>query len=46
MSAQWTGVRQVLKSRHFWRFAPLGFALIGGFMAVQSLWSSAWLIPC
>ena len=44
MSAQWTGVRQVLKSRHFWRFAPLGFALIGGFMAVQSLWSSAWLI--
>ena len=43
-SAQWAGVRQVLRSRHFWRFAPLGFALVGGFMAVQSLWSSAWLI--
>ncbi|MFZ4536596.1 MFS transporter [Propionivibrio sp.] len=44
LSAQLTGVSQVLASRHFWRFAPLGFALIGGFMAVQSLWSSAWLI--
>ncbi|WP_301100340.1 MFS transporter [Propionivibrio sp.] len=43
-SAQWAGVRQVLSSRNFWRFAPLGFAQIGGFMAVQSLWSSAWLI--
>jgi MFS family permease len=44
LSAQWAGVRQVLASRNFWRFAPLGFAQIGGFMAVQSLWSSAWLI--
>jgi MFS family permease len=44
LSAQWAGVRQVLASRNFWRFAPLGMAMIGGFMAVQSLWSSAWLI--
>jgi MFS family permease len=44
LSAQWTGVKTVLGSRHFWRFAPLGFAQIGGFMAIQSLWSSAWLI--
>jgi len=44
LSAQWTGVKAVLASRHFWRFAPLGFAQIGGFMAIQSLWSSAWLI--
>jgi MFS family permease len=44
LAAQWAGIRQVLKSRHFWRFAPIGFAQIGGFMAVQSLWSSAWLI--
>jgi MFS family permease len=44
LSAQLAGVRQVLVSRHFWRFAPLGFAQIGGFMAVQSLWSSAWLM--
>jgi len=39
-----SGIRQVFASRHFWRFASLGFAQIGGFMAVQSLWSSAWLI--
>ena len=44
MSAQLAGIRQVLLNRHFWRFAPLGFAQIGGFMAIQSLWSSAWLI--
>ena len=44
LSVQLAGVRQVLVSRHFWRFAPLGFAQIGGFMAVQSLWSSAWLM--
>ena len=43
-SEQWAGVRAVLASPHFWRFAPLGFAQIGGFMAVQSLWSSAWLM--
>ncbi|HMW18890.1 MAG TPA: MFS transporter [Accumulibacter sp.] len=44
LAAQWTGVRQVFVSRHFWRFAPLGVMLIGGFMAVQSLWSVAWLM--
>lgn len=44
LAAQWVGIRQVLASRHFWRYAPFGFAQIGGFMAVQSLWSSAWLI--
>ncbi len=38
------GIRQILVSRHFWRFASLAFAQIGGFMAVQSLWSGAWLI--
>ena len=44
LSAQWSGIRRVLTDRHFWRFAPLGFANIGGFMAIQSLWSSAWLM--
>ncbi len=44
LAAQWTGIKQVLASRYFWRFAPLGCAQIGGFMAVQSLWSSAWMI--
>ena len=44
MSVQLAGIRQVLGNRHFWRYAPLGFAQVGGFMAVQSLWSSAWMI--
>ena len=44
LSAQWAGIRQVLGSRHFWRIAPIGLFLIGGFMAIQSLWSSAWLM--
>lgn len=38
------GIRQIVTNRHFWRFASLSFAQIGGFMAVQSLWSGAWLI--
>jgi len=44
ISAQWAGIREVLRSRYFWRYAPFGFAQIGGFMAVQSLWSIAWLM--
>lgn len=44
LSAQWSGIREVLASTHFWWIAPVGLAQIGGFMAVQSLWSSAWLI--
>jgi hypothetical protein len=30
-------VKVVFGSAHFWRFAPLGLCLAGGFMAVQSL---------
>jgi MFS family permease len=44
LAAQWAGVRQVFASTHFWRFAPLGLTLVGGFMAVQSLWSVSWLM--
>ena len=44
LATQWAGVRQVVASRHFWHIAPVAFAQIGGFMAVQSLWSSAWLM--
>ena len=44
LAAQWAGVREVVSSRHFWHIAPVACAQIGGFMAVQSLWSSAWLM--
>lgn len=43
-SVLWAGMRQIAVNRHFWRVAPIGLAQIGGFMAVQTLWSSAWLI--
>lgn len=42
--AQWQGVKQVFSSAHFWRFAPLGLTVTGGFMAIQSLWSMSWLM--
>lgn len=42
--AQWQGVKQIFASRHFWRFAPLGLAITGGFMALQGLWATSWLM--
>lgn len=44
LADQWPTIRRILRTRHFWRIAPVSFAQIGGFMAVQSLWSTAWLI--
>lgn len=40
---QWAGVRRVMTSRAFWRYAPMVTLAIGGFMAVQGLWVSRWL---
>ena len=40
---QLAGVRQVFASRHFWRYAPMGFWMTGGFMAVQGLWATRWM---
>jgi predicted MFS family arabinose efflux permease len=31
-------------NRVFWRFAPQGCVIVGGFMAIQSLWAVPWLI--
>ena len=44
LAAQWRGVRQVFASPHFWRIAPLGLTMTGGFMAIQGLWSMIWLM--
>jgi MFS family permease len=44
LAAQFSGVRAIFGSAHFWRFAPVGLMLTGGFMAVQSLWSISWLM--
>jgi predicted MFS family arabinose efflux permease len=40
---QMAGVRQIFGSRHFWRYAPMGFFMTGGFMAVQGLWATRWM---
>ena len=40
---QLAGVGQIYRSRHFWRYAPMGFWFTGGFMAVQGLWASRWM---
>lgn len=40
---QLTGLRQILSSRHFWTYAPMGLWVTGGFMAVQGLWASRWM---
>lgn len=40
---QLSGVAQIFRSRHFWRYAPMGFWFTGGFMAVQGLWASRWM---
>jgi MFS family permease len=41
---QLRGVKTVFSSQHFWRYAPMGFWFTGGFMAVQGLWASRWMI--
>ena len=40
---QMAGVKTVFSSRHFWRYAPMGFWFTGGFMAVQGLWATRWM---
>ncbi len=41
---QMAGVRSIFASRHFWSYGPMGFWMTGGFMAVQGLWASRWMI--
>lgn len=43
IAEQLAGVRSIFASRHFWRYGPMGFCFIGGFMAVQGLWASRWM---
>lgn len=43
LGEQLAGVRAIFASRHFWRYAPMGFCFTGGFMAVQGLWASRWM---
>lgn len=40
---QLRGVREIFASRAFWAFAPQGVFVVGGFMALQSLWAVPFL---
>jgi MFS family permease len=44
LAAQWRGVATIFRSASFWRCVPLGVTFTGGFMAVQGLWASEWLL--
>ncbi|MCK6412233.1 MAG: MFS transporter [Azonexus sp.] len=44
LGQQLAGVVQVFSHPHFWRYAPMGFFFTGGFMAIQGLWVSRWLM--
>jgi len=41
---QLAGMAQIFKSRSFWRFAPQTTLIVGGFMALQGLWTVPWLM--
>ena len=43
LGEQIAGLRTIYGSRHFWRYAPMGFWFTGGFMAIQGLWASRWM---
>jgi len=43
IAVQLAGVKSIFGSRHFWRYAPMGFWFTGGFMAVQGLWATRWM---
>ena len=44
LGQQLAGVVQIFSHPHFWRYAPMGFFFTGGFMAVQGLWASRWMM--
>ena len=43
LGAVLAGYREVFSDRYFWRFALVGIAVQGGFIAMQSLWAGPWL---
>ncbi len=43
-SVQARAMLAVMRSPHFWRFAPQAALFTGGFMALQGLWAVPWLM--
>lgn len=44
LAVQLRTLRGIYANRVFWRFAPQGCLIAGGFMAVQGLWAVPWLM--
>lgn len=44
LTQQVSELLQVLRSRVFWRYAPLSAFVLGGFIALQGLWAIPWLM--
>ncbi len=44
LARQISGLKSVLTSRAFWRYAPQSTLIVGGFMALQGLWAVPWLM--
>lgn len=44
LAQQLRSLRTIFSDRTFWRFAPQGCLIAGGFMAIQGLWAMPWLM--
>lgn len=44
LAQQLRSLRTIFSDRTFWRFAPQGCLVSGGFMAIQGLWAMPWLM--
>jgi MFS family permease len=44
LAQQIRSLGHIYTSRHFWRFAPQGCLIVGGYMAIQGLWVVPWLM--
>ena len=44
LRGQLAGLRAILASRIFWRYAPQSTLIVGGFLALQGLWAVPWLM--
>ena len=44
LRAQMAALGSIFRTRSYWRFAPQGSLVIGGFMAIQSLWAVPWMM--
>ena len=44
LGQQMQALGRIFLHRSYWRFAPQGTLIVGGFMAIQSLWAVPWMI--